>query len=159
MIQNGRSDLELAEQYLAQLSAEQYGGRQQNAYNDYANAVQNQQNLTNSGIQAQYANVQNTIGRGQQIADYTMQQNGYNQYLAKYGKRGGSASGAATGAVSGAASGAMLGSVVPGLGTAVGAVGGAIIGGLGGYRDWETDRKSTRLNSSHITRSRMPSSA
>ena len=29
----------------------------------------------------------------------------------------------------------------------------------GNYRDWETDRKSTRLNSSHITRSRMPSSA
>ena len=27
------------------------------------------------------------------------------------------------------------------------------------YRDWETDRKSTRLNSSHITRSRMPSYA
>ena len=27
------------------------------------------------------------------------------------------------------------------------------------YRDCETDRKSTRLNSSHITRSRMPSSA
>ena len=31
--------------------------------------------------------------------------------------------------------------------------------GVAGYRDWETDRKSTRLNSSHITRSRMPSSA
>ena len=30
---------------------------------------------------------------------------------------------------------------------------------LSSYRDWETDRKSTRLNSSHITRSRMPSSA
>ena len=29
----------------------------------------------------------------------------------------------------------------------------------GDYRDWETDRKSTRLNSSHITRTRMPSSA
>ena len=27
------------------------------------------------------------------------------------------------------------------------------------YRDWETDRKSTRLNSSHITRTRMPSSS
>ena len=27
------------------------------------------------------------------------------------------------------------------------------------YRDWETDRKSTRLNSSHITRARMPASA
>ena len=31
--------------------------------------------------------------------------------------------------------------------------------GYSKYRDWETDRKSTRLNSSHITRSRMPSSA
>ena len=30
---------------------------------------------------------------------------------------------------------------------------------LGSYRDWETDRKSTRLNSSHRSLSRMPSSA
>ena len=30
---------------------------------------------------------------------------------------------------------------------------------LEGYRDWETDRKSTRLNSSHSGESRMPSSA
>ena len=30
---------------------------------------------------------------------------------------------------------------------------------LGIYRDWETDRKSTRLNSSHRSLSRMPSSA
>ena len=30
---------------------------------------------------------------------------------------------------------------------------------FGGYRDWETDRKSTRLNSSHSAKSRMPSSA
>ena len=29
----------------------------------------------------------------------------------------------------------------------------------GYYRDWETDRKSTRLNSSHEIPSRMPSSA
>ena len=44
----------------------------------------------------------------------------------------------------------------------------AVLGGsltLGGtylttaYRDWETDRKSTRLNSSHSRASRMPSSA
>ena len=27
------------------------------------------------------------------------------------------------------------------------------------YRDWETDQKSTRLNSSHSAKSRMPSSA
>ena len=31
--------------------------------------------------------------------------------------------------------------------------------GKGVYRDWETDRKSTRLNSSHEFVSRMPSSA
>ena len=30
---------------------------------------------------------------------------------------------------------------------------------LRNYRDWETDRKSTRLNSSHSRASRMPSSA
>ena len=30
---------------------------------------------------------------------------------------------------------------------------------MGAYRDWETDRKSTRLNSSHSGESRMPSSA
>ena len=30
---------------------------------------------------------------------------------------------------------------------------------MGQYRDWETDRKSTRLNSSHLKLSRMPSSA
>ena len=29
----------------------------------------------------------------------------------------------------------------------------------GNYRDWETDRKSTRLNSSHRSLARMPSSA
>ena len=31
--------------------------------------------------------------------------------------------------------------------------------GVYAYRDWETDRKSTRLNSSHEIPSRMPSSA
>ena len=33
------------------------------------------------------------------------------------------------------------------------------VGGAASYRDWETDRKSTRLNSSHRSLSRMPSSA
>ena len=34
-----------------------------------------------------------------------------------------------------------------------------IVPGTAWYRDWETDRKSTRLNSSHSAKSRMPSSA
>ena len=36
---------------------------------------------------------------------------------------------------------------------------GIVTGKHYGYRDWETDRKSTRLNSSHLKLSRMPSSA
>ena len=36
---------------------------------------------------------------------------------------------------------------------------GLLIVFFAGYRDWETDRKSTRLNSSHSRASRMPSSA
>ena len=36
---------------------------------------------------------------------------------------------------------------------------GKLIDGNGEYRDWETDRKSTRLNSSHLKLSRMPASA
>ena len=36
---------------------------------------------------------------------------------------------------------------------------GGVLTNAGGYRDWETDRKSTRLNSSHSAKSRMPSSA
>ena len=34
-----------------------------------------------------------------------------------------------------------------------------VLCGPGKYRDWETDRKSTRLNSSHSAKTRMPSSA
>ena len=39
------------------------------------------------------------------------------------------------------------------------AISGILLGQGIAYRDWETDRKSTRLNSSHSAKSRMPSSA
>ena len=49
----------------------------------------------------------------------------------------------------------LIGVVVSGV-----VVGGVVlIGFVVRYRDWETDRKSTRLNSSHEIPSRMPSSA
>ena len=38
-------------------------------------------------------------------------------------------------------------------------IGGSYVIDNNQYRDWETDRKSTRLNSSHEIPSRMPSSA
>ena len=47
-----------------------------------------------------------------------------------------------------------------GLKIGTSAVIGAVLAYIFGvYRDWETDRKSTRLNSSHRSLSRMPSSA
>ena len=46
-----------------------------------------------------------------------------------------------------------------GRGVATNHKGGNIIFKAWTYRDWETDRKSTRLNSSHEIPSRMPSSA
>ena len=51
------------------------------------------------------------------------------------------------------------GIIVPDLGNEKNKLAEVVAVGDGSYRDWETDRKSTRLNSSHITRSRMPSSA
>ena len=49
----------------------------------------------------------------------------------------------------------------PTLALGGGATGGQTVstGNSVSYRDWETDRKSTRLNSSHRSLSRMPSSA
>ena len=41
----------------------------------------------------------------------------------------------------------------------IGEVTASAAGQTASYRDWETDRKSTRLNSSHRSLSRMPSSA
>ena len=46
---------------------------------------------------------------------------------------------------------AVLHDLAPGIG--------ASMSDMVAYRDWETDRKSTRLNSSHSAKSRMPSSA
>lgn len=75
------------DRYIMGLSASQYGGRQEKAYQDYANMVQNQQGLVNSGINAQYQGIQNAQTRGQNIQDFNTQAQLYNQYLAKYGKR------------------------------------------------------------------------
>lgn len=113
------------ESFLANLSAQQYGGQQSNAYNAYAQQIAQQQQLSNSNLNAQYGNVQNTISRQQNFQDYQTQQNAYNQYLSKYGQRSG-----AQGAIGGAASGAAIGtSIMPGWGTAIG----GIAGGAAGY--------------------------
>jgi len=114
------------QQFLGNLSAQQYGGVQDRAYQDYANQLANQQNLTNSGIQAQYAGAQNTQNRLNTITDFNTQNQLYNQYLAKYGKRGNPV----MGGLQGATSGATAGSVAGPWGAAIG---GIVGGGLGAY--------------------------
>lgn len=116
------------DQYLAQLSASQYGGRQEQAYQDYANMVQNQQGLTNAGINARYQGVQNTQNRINDLSDYNMQAQAYNQYLAKYGKRNNGLGGAL-----GMAVGGGLGALLAGPGGGpMGAMVGSQIGGAFG---------------------------
>lgn len=114
--------------YLAQLSASQYGGRQQNAYNDYTGMVQNQNALTNAGINAQYAGIQNAQTRGQNIQDYGTQAQLYNQYLARYGKRN-NGLGGMLGGLAGAGLGGWLGG--PGGRTAGAQLGYQMGSGLG----------------------------
>lgn len=125
--QSGQQQNVGRDQFLSQLSASQYSGRQQNAYNDYANAVQNRQDLTNSGINATYSGLQGVQSRVNNITDYNTQAQLYNQYLSKYGKRGGAAQGAITGGVAGAGAGAAFGP----WGAAIGGVGGALLGAYG----------------------------
>lgn len=75
--------------YIAGLSATQYQGSRERAYQDYANQVQQSQNLTNSGINATYQGNRDLNTRLNSISDFNSQQQAYNQYLARYGKRGG----------------------------------------------------------------------
>ena len=96
------------EGFLSNLTASQYGNRQQNAYNDYANRIANQQNMANSNVMAQYQGVQNTINRANSISDFQIQQDSYNRYLSKYGKRN-NGIGGAIGGVAGGAIGAYFG--------------------------------------------------
>lgn len=112
------------QKYVAGIGASQYAGRQSQAYQDYANMLQQQNNLQTGSLE----NSQMAIARANNTADYKLQQDAYNQYLLKYGKRSGG-----QGALAGATAGAAAGTAVnPGWGTVIGAGVGAIGGYLGG---------------------------
>lgn len=114
------------ESYLSNLTAQQYGNSQNLAQQNYQQAYGTYQNLQDYNRQRSYGLQDQQTARTNNMSDYAIQSQAYNNYLAKYGKRNNGMSGAA----SGAASGALLGtSIMPGWGTAIGAVG----GGLAGY--------------------------
>ena len=91
------------EQFLANLSAKQYGGRSANARADYEGYYNQLAGRQQASLTAPYA-------RQNELMDYTMQKNAYEDYLRRYGKRSkGQAIGALAGGVLGAATGAMSG--------------------------------------------------
>lgn len=115
------------EGFLNNLTAQQYGGVQDRAYQDYANQVSQQQNMMNSGIQAQYAGIQNVQNRGNMIGDYNTQASAYNDYLARYGKRN-NGLGGLLGGLAGAGVGGYLGGTKGAeLGWGIGNSGGQVV--------------------------------
>lgn len=115
------------EGFLTNLTAAQYAGSQGIAQDAYARAyglANSSSDITSARLDANSAAL---YGRRNEMEDYNIQKQAYDQYLQRYGKRsGGAASGAAAGALSGAAAGTY---VLPGWGTAIG----GLIGGIGGY--------------------------
>jgi hypothetical protein len=114
------------ENFLTNLSASQYGGQAANARGDYEDTLNRYYSGQDYNRTRADSLTDQMTGRTQELNNYNMQKQAYDEYLRKYGKRSGPS---AQGAVSGAASGAALGtSILPGWGTAIGAVGGGIVG-------------------------------
>lgn len=118
--------------YIAGITAQQYGGVEDRAYQDYANAVANSTALTNAGITAKYGGIQGTQNRVNQIQDFNTQQNLYNQYLAKYGKRSNGVGGLIGTAIGAGVGGYFGGTAGAGLGANLGGTAGSAIQNSGG---------------------------
>ncbi len=114
------------EGFLSNLTASQYGGNQSNAYNAYLNSVGRMQGLSDYSMQRTNQLQDATTARINDIQNFAMQKNAYDQYLQRYGKRGNVAAGALQGGASGATAGAAFGP----WGAAIGGIAGA---GLGAY--------------------------
>lgn len=117
--------------YLAQVSAQQYNNSTQNAAANYQNVLNQQYGLQNAGVSNTLQNNATNQAYNQQLNLYQMQQQAYNNYLSQYGKRNGNQGvgsliggvlGAGTGAYFGGTSGASAGyNIGSGLGGAAGA--------------------------------------
>jgi hypothetical protein len=117
--------------YLASVSASQYGQSTANALNLYNSQYQNTQNLGNANISNALSNANYNVQRSNALSDYNMQQQAYANYLNNYGKRNGAASGI-QGALSGGFMGAKMGASAGPWGALAGGLGGAALGGYSG---------------------------
>jgi hypothetical protein len=121
------------EQWLGQVSANQYNNSSQNAYGDYQNYVNQLYGRQNQQIGTQLGYAQQNQQRQYDVADYQYQQDAYNRYLQQYGKRNtglggliGGALGAGLGGYFGGAQGANAGY---GIGSGLGNAGQSAFGG------------------------------
>ncbi len=118
--QAGNQQNQQRQQYLAQLSAAQYGNTQSNAYDAYRQFAQNNMALQQQGSYA-------GVARQNELTDYQMQSQAYENYLKRFGKRTSPGAAALQGGLSGAAAGAMTGNPYAAL------FGGLAGAGLGYY--------------------------
>lgn len=124
-VQAGQQQNYQLQDYLANFGASQYGQSAQNQQGVYQQYLNQQYNLQNSGISQQLGQQANLQSYNQNLANYQLQQNSYQNYLNNYGKSN-PLGGALTGALSGAGAGAKIGGPW-------GALIGAGVGGAGGY--------------------------
>lgn len=105
------------EAYLSNLTAQQYGGSQAGAREDYLNNISRRYQMNDQSWQT-----------SQDYNNFNLQKQAYDDYLKRYGKRGGGASGVIAGGMSGAMTGGMVGGP---WGALAGGVAGAGLGYFG----------------------------
>lgn len=118
------------EGFLSNLSASQYTGNKANAYSDYLNSVGRMQGLQDYSRTRSDTLADQTTGRINDIQNFAMQKQAYDQYLSRYGKR---SSGQGIGSLAGGGLGAGLGAYFGGpAGAQAGYSAGSAFGGAAG---------------------------
>ncbi len=119
------------ESFLSGLTADQYKNSQGLAQNAYQQSYGNYQGLQDYSRQ-RGAQLQDALtGRVNQIQDFAMQKQAYDQYLSRYGKRQ-SGMGGGIGSLAGMGLGALLAAPTGGMSIPMGAMLGSSAGGAGG---------------------------
>lgn len=85
------------ESFLSNLTAQQYGGQQANARADYLNSYGQYTGLQDYSRQRSAQMQDATTGRVNELQNYAIQRQAYDDYLRRYGKRGGWVSDLGTG--------------------------------------------------------------
>lgn len=115
------------EGFLSNLSAQQYGGQQANARQDYLNAYGQYTGFQDYSRQRSAQLQDAATGRVNELQNYAMQRQAYDDYLRRYGKRS-SGLGQGIGSLAGMGLGALLAAPTGGMSIAAG----AMLGGMGG---------------------------